>query len=174
MPTQPTALFDETRLLTIEMDAAPLLEVELGGAEDDDARVQRYLAAFPPRTALELVRQLRELRGALEGAVAVLETAGFTLDAYCRLDEVGRESPGWLAVRRAREAIGVWPEYIMRFTSGGREHSRSFSTRQDALAGAIEVIEMREGYPRAIESGGRHLMSGDEILHAWEDRHDPG
>ena len=174
MATQTTATFDETRLLTIELDAAPLSEVELGEAGGDDARVQRYLAAFPPRTALELVRQLRELRGALEGAVAVLESAGYTLDAYCRLDEVGRESPGWLAVRRAREAMGAWPEYVMHFTSGGREHSRSFSTRQEALNGAIEVIEMREGYPRAIETGGRHLMSGDEILHAWEDRHDPG
>jgi hypothetical protein len=66
------------------------------------------------------------------------------------------------------------PEYLLRYTRGSQEHSRTFPTRQAALEGAIEVIEMREGYPLAIETEGRHLMNCDQILHAWEDRHDPG
>jgi hypothetical protein len=174
MATQAPVLFDESRLLTIELDAAPLTEVALGAGAEDDPRLKRYLETFPPSTALHLVQEVRELRAALRGAVSVLESAGYTLDAYCRLDEAERESPEWTAVRRAREACAAWPEYVMRYTRGGQEHSRSFSTREAALDGAIEVIEMREGYPRVIEMEGRNLMDCNDILHAWEDRHDPG
>ena len=124
--------------------------------------------------ALELETRLLELRGALEGAVAVLDSAGYSLDAYYRLDDAERESPQWRAVRRAREACGAWPEYVMRYTRGSQEHSRSYPSRQAALDGAIEVLEMREGYPSAIEVQGEHLMDCNAILHAWEDRHDPG
>lgn len=128
----------------------------------------------PTLVTADLEGRLRELRGALEGAVAVLSSAGFSLEAYYALDEQERETPKWRAVRRAREACGAWPEYVMRYTRGGQEHSRSYPSRQAALDGAIEVLEMREGYPSAIEAGGQHLMDCNAILHAWEDRHDPG
>ena len=128
----------------------------------------------PGLVSAEMIQRVQELRGALEGAVAVLDRAGYTLDAYYALDEAARESPQWRAVRRAREACGAWPEYVMRYTRGSQEHSRSYPSRQAALDGAIEVLEMREGYPSAIEVQGEHLMDCNAILHAWEDRHDPG
>ena len=153
LPADPhAAALDDSGLLALEAGTAPL----------------------PPQVAVELCQRLRELRGALEGAVTVLDGAGYSLEAYYALDEAERESPTWRAVRRAREACGAWPEYVMRYTRGSQEHSRSFPSRQAALDGAIEVLEMREGYPRAIETGGRHLMDCNAILHAWEDRHDPG
>jgi hypothetical protein len=174
MPIQAPARFDETRLLTIELGAAPLAEIELGERAGADPGVRGYLEALPPRTALELVRQVRELRALLADAVSALDAAGFTLEAYYALDEAERESPGWLAFRRVREASGAWPEYVMRYTRGSQEHSQSFPTREAALDGAIEVIEMRAGYPRVIETEGRPLMDCNDILHVWEDRHDPG
>jgi hypothetical protein len=144
--------FDESQLLAIEREATPLT----------------------PQVSVELCQRIRELRGALEGAVAVLDGAGYSLDAYYALDEAQRESPTWKAVRRAREACGAWPEFVMRYARGGQELSRSYPSRQAALDGAIEVLEMREGYPSAIETQGRHLMDCNAILRAWEDRHDPG
>lgn len=175
MATQLHASVEESRLRTIERDAAPLSQVGLGERPAGDPRVRRYLEALPPRTALDLVDELRHLRRTLEGAVAVLHHMGFTTEAYLALDDAERASPLWRAVRRAWETTGGGPEYLLHTTRGAEPEVRIFASREAALDAAIEALEMCEGYPEAIElQGGRRLMDRAAILRAWEERHDPG
>src|SRR5687768_15026661 len=152
MATQACGVFDEVRLQTIELDAAPLTQIELGGGPEGDSRIRKYLEVLPPRAALELIRELRDVRDALDGAVAALERAGFTVEAYCALSDAEQDSPTWRAVRRARQVSGSWPEFVMRYTHGGEHHARSFPTRAAALNAAIEVLEMHEGHPDWIDT----------------------
>lgn len=171
MATSLPGTVDEKRLQAIEVAAMPLFGLELREEAAADPRVRRYLEDLAPGTALELIGEVRELREALRGVVSVLEEAGFTREAYRALEEAERASPRWRAVRRAWEAGGDAPEYVLRYTRG---EARTFRTPEAALAAAVESLEMNEAYPEAIEVEGTPVMNTAAILRAWEERHDPG
>lgn len=124
---------------------------------------------------LDRIENLGSLRRALASAMMALESAGYTLDAYCSLGEEERDAPAWRAVRQAWEATGKGPKYVLHLSRGSRSGVRAFATRQEALEAAIEALEMCEAYPDRIEyEGGARLMDRAAILRAWEERHDPG
>lgn len=175
MPDPIVAELTEQTLRTIDLEAAAVTEVEVATASASDAWVRRYLAAFPPRTALQLVERARELRAGLRGAVEALEGEGYTHAAWEVLTPEEREAPVWRAVRRSWELMAETPAAVLRFSRGGESLTRAFPTPEAALHAAIDTLEMCDGYPEAIESeSGEQLMDTAAILRAWEDRHDPG
>ena len=146
-----------------------------GVEEDGDRHLRRYTDTVLANPVHELASRVRSLRRALLGAIGALEHAGYTVKAYCALDEAERSSPTWRAVRKAWEAAGHGPRYYLRFAPGTPRPMRVYPTRHAALEAAIEALEMCEGYPEAIElEGGARIMDCSAILRAWEDRHDPG
>lgn len=175
MSTHPLTSVDENRLRDLELGTTALTRAERSGELFGDHAVRRYIDILPPSAALELIDTVRTLRRALNGAMLALERAGYTIEAYCGLDERERANPTWRAVREAWEATGEGPRYLLRFSPGPRQAVRAYPTKRAALEAAIEALEMCEGYPTAIElEGGTRLMNCAEILSAWEDRHDPG
>ena len=123
---------------------------------------------------LSLDEQVRELRGALEGAVEVLAAAGYSAERYRFLTEGERASPLWAKARRVWEAVRPEGAFIVRYGSGTRGPERAYTTLEAALAAAVDSVEEGDGCPESIESGGTRLMDRTAILGAWEDRHDPG
>lgn len=174
MPAVPVGWMDESRLRTIEIDAAALSGVEFARGSPEVVKLQQYLRSLPPGTALEMVEQIRELRAALEGAVQLLEAVGYSRERHDELTNRERDSSAWRAVRRAWEAAGSGSEFVLRYTIGGKSVPRAHPTRKAALEAALEGLELGEGCPEAIEQRGIRVMDSAAILSVWEDRHDPG
>lgn len=174
MPASPVVSMDESRLRTIEIDAAALSRVEFAREPPEAGKIQQYLRSIPPTTALEMIEQIRELRAALDGAVEVLEAAGYSQEKYDGLTDGERDSAIWSAVQRAWQAAGAGSEFVLRYSIGGKRGARAYPTCEAALEAALEGLELGEGCPEAIERRGSRLLDSAAILSAWEDRHDPG
>jgi hypothetical protein len=174
MTTQGMVSLDDARLNSLELQAVALTRIARPDAAVSDGQRLDYREALSPSAALELIASVRNLRQGLDSAMKALEGAGYTLAAYCALDEAGRNSAIWRAVRQAWEATGQAPKYVLRYARGNHNVA-AYPSHQAALEAAIESLEMCEGYPVAIElEGGTRLMDNAAILQAWGERHDPG
>lgn len=172
VPDQATREVEATRKLERRISSLPDLGVL---SEVTDPRIRRYLSALPPKIASKLLTRAIQMRKALDGAAELFESFGYSVAAYCDLEDAERDTPEWRAVKAVWDASGRGPRYILRYTSGGRRYVGVYRCYQDALEAGVETIESCSGYPEAIEmEGGNVVMDVAAILRAWEDRHEPG
>jgi hypothetical protein len=169
------ALPDESRLRMIDLEATSTPASGEYEGPTREAWVRRYLEEFPPGAALRLVREIRQLRDALDRAISILDSNGYSRESFARLDEAERTSENWVAVQQCWSLTEPRPSFLLRVSRGEAVSDTAFASREEALAAAIESLEMLNGYPEAILlPDGEPVMNCAEILRAWEDRHDPG
>ncbi|HUE95885.1 MAG TPA: hypothetical protein VMN39_04470 [Longimicrobiaceae bacterium] len=174
MTPQRLTSVDDARLRDLEHNVVALSNLELAG-DVADPRLRRYLDLLPPRAAAELIGAMLQMRHALDRASNVLRSAGYTIEAFCALDETERGSGMWKAVREAGDGTGQGPKYFLRYTRGARTRVRAYPTREEAIEAAITALEDCDGYPEAILlENGTTVLSCADLLRMWEDRHDPG
>jgi hypothetical protein len=174
--TDPAMLLpDENRLRMIDLEATPIPDPGASGGVPMGDWVRRYLEEFPPGAALRLLHETRQLRDALGGVIAILERNGYSRDSFATLDEAERNSDDWVAVQQCWSLTEPRPSFLLRVSRGEVTTEVAFPSREEALAAAIESLEMLNGYPEAILlPDGQSVMNCAEILRAWEERHDPG
>ena len=119
-----------------------------------------------------LAERVRELQGALEGAVEVLAGAGYTEERYRLLTEAERVSPVWTRARRAWETARPPASFVVRYGPAARGSERAYATLEAAVAAAVDAVEEGDG-AESIERAGIRLMDRTAILGVWQDRHDP-
>lgn len=169
------ALPDENRLRMIDLEATPIPASGAHGTEPMGEWVRRYLEEFPPGAALRLVHEARQLRDALRNVIAILDSNGYSREVFDRLSEVERSNEDWVAVQKCWSLTEPRPAFLLRVSRGDVTTEVAFPSRDEALAAAIESLEMLNGYPESILlPDGQPVMSCAEILRAWEERHDPG
>lgn len=174
MTPQRLTTVDDDRIRDLERHVLALSNLQIA-RDVTDPGLRRYLEMLPPQAAAELIDSVLRMRHALDRASTALESAGYTLEAYCALGEEERSSEAWQAVREAWEASGHGPRYLVRYTRGTRSGVNAYPTRRAAVEAAIEALEMCAAYPEAIElEDGTRVLNRAEILRMWEDRHDPG
>jgi hypothetical protein len=169
------ALPDENRLRMIDLEATPGVDPATQSGERMEGWARRYLQEFPPAAALRLVNETRQLRSTLLAVITILEAKGYSREAFAALSQAERSSQDWVAVQQCWSLAEAPPSFLLRVSRGELTTEVAFASREEALAAAIESLEMLNGYPEAIVlPDGRPVMNCAEILRAWEERHDPG